>query len=242
MALRAVVIATIFGLAGGPARADPSLADLFSNAGDMNQAGARIILLVTVLALAPAFLAMVTSFTRIVVVLYFLRSGLGAQDIPPNQVLLGVALFLTFFSMRPTLQDVNEVALRPYFEGRIEADAALRNAEKPLRRFMFKHARKQDMALFVRLGRLQWPKTRADLPTSALIPAFVISELRTAFEIGFIIYLPFLVIDLVVASTLVSVGVFMLPPLVLSLPFKVLLFILVDGWRLLTTSLIAGFY
>jgi flagellar biosynthetic protein FliP len=204
--------------------------------------GAKLIILVTIMAVAPAFLAMVTSFTRIVVVLYFLRNALGAHDIPPAQVLLGLALFLTFFTMRPTLDEINDKALQPYFRHAISAETALRNAETPLRAFMFQHARTADIALFARLGKLPNVQRRGDVPTSLLIPAFIISELKTAFQIGFIIYLPFLVIDLVVASTLVSVGVFMLPPVLLSLPFKVLLFILVDGWRLLTASLVQGFY
>ncbi|MGD8239136.1 MAG: flagellar type III secretion system pore protein FliP [Armatimonadota bacterium] len=204
--------------------------------------GAKLIVLVTILALAPAFLAMVTSFTRIVVVLYFLRSALGAGDVPPSQVLLGLALFLTFFTMRPTLEQINENAVQPYLSETITAETALRNAEAPLRVFMFRHARTADIALFVRLAKLENVERRGDVPTSLLIPAFIISELLTAFQIGFIIYLPFVVIDLVVAGTLVSVGVFMLPPVLLSLPFKVLLFILVDGWRLLTASLLQGFY
>ena len=198
---------------------------------------AKLVLLVTLVAIAPAFLAMVTSFTRIVVVLFFLRAGLGTPDIPPSQVLLGLALFLTFFTMRPVLTDVHDQALQPYFRGQIGTDQAIKTAEKPLRQFMFKHARGTDIALFVRLGKLEQPRVRADLPTSALIPAFIISELRTAFIIGFIIYLPFLVIDLVVASTLVAVGAFMLPPTLLSLPFKLLVFVLVDGWYLLTAAL-----
>ena len=243
LAVRAFALTFALALCcAGPARADQTLSDLLSSRGGLDASGAKVILLVTVLALAPAFLAMVTSFTRIVVVLFFLRSALGAQDIPPNQVVLGIALFLTFFSMRPTLEEVNRAALQPYFAGKIDAGEAVRKAEGPLRSFMFRHARERDMALFVRLGKLPWPKTRGDLPTSALIPAFVIGELKTAFEIGFVIYLPFLVIDLIVASTLVSLGVFMLPPSVLSLPFKILLFILVDGWHLVTGSLVAGFY
>jgi flagellar biosynthetic protein FliP len=243
LVVKAVPAACVLALCcASPVRADQTLSDLLSSRGGLDASGAKVILLVTVLALAPAFLAMVTSFTRIVVVLFFLRSAIGAQDIPPNQVVLGIALFLTFFSMRPTLEEVNRAALQPYFAGKIDAGEAVRKAEKPLRSFMFRHARERDMALFVRLGKLPWPKRRGDLPTSALIPAFVISELKTAFEIGFVIYLPFIVIDLVVASTLVSLGVFMLPPSVLSLPFKILLFILVDGWHLVTGSLVAGFY
>ncbi|MFQ6130607.1 MAG: flagellar type III secretion system pore protein FliP [Armatimonadota bacterium] len=226
------------GLVMGPAAtAQGGIGQLLPQVGGDESATAKLILLITVVALAPAFLAMVTSFTRIVVVLYFLRSAIGAQDIPPNQVLLGLALFLTFFTMRPVLTQVHEEAIQPYFAGEVAAQQAIEAAEKPLREFMFKHARAKDISLFVRLGKLERPETRADLPTSALIPAFIISELRTAFTIGFIIYLPFLVIDLVVASTLVTVGAFMLPPVVVSLPFKLLVFVLIDGWHLLAASL-----
>ncbi len=201
----------------------------------------KLILLITVIALAPAFVAMVTSFTRIVVVLYFLRSALGTQQIPPNQVLLGLALFLTIFTMMPTLQEINRQSLQPFTKGDITPAIAIQRAEAPLRAFMFKHADDRDVSLFVRLAGLQRPKTRADVPTTVLIPAFIISELKTAFEIGFIIYIPFLVVDIVVASTLMSVGMFMLPPVLLSLPFKILLFILIDGWHLLAESLIRSF-
>lgn len=226
------------GLTWAPwAVAQGGIGELLPRVGPDESATAKFILLITVVALAPAFLAMVTSFTRIVVVLYFLRSAIGAHDIPPNQVLLGLALFLTFFTMRPVLTEVHEQAIQPYFAGKVAAQRAIESAERPLREFMFQHARPKDISLFVRLGGLEKPETRADLPTSALIPAFIISELRTAFTIGFIIYLPFLVIDLVVAGTLVSVGAFMLPPMVLSLPFKLLVFILIDGWHLLTASL-----
>jgi flagellar biosynthetic protein FliP len=203
--------------------------------------GVRLALLVLAIALGPAVLAMVTSFARIIVVLHFLRSALGTQQIPPNQVLLGLALFLTIFSMGPTLREVNDQALQPFSKGQITS-AAIQRAEAPLRAFMFKHADERDVDLFVRLGKLPRPKTRADVPTTALIPAFIISELKTAFEIGFLIYLPFLVIDLVVASTLMSMGMFMLPPVLLSLPFKILLFILIDGWHLLAESLVRSFW
>ena len=239
----AALVMTLLALLPEPALAQEGLGRLLPDFTASGEAlGAKLILLVTVLALAPAFLAMVTSFTRIVVVLYFLRSALGAADVPPNQVLLGLALFLTFFTMRPTLQEINDRAVQPYVEKRIGAEVALRNAEAPLRAFMFRHARTADIALFARLAKLGDVQRRGDVPTTLLIPAFIISELLTAFQIGFVIYLPFLVVDLVVASTLVSVGMFMLPPMVLSLPFKVLLFILVDGWRLLTASLVQGFY
>jgi flagellar biosynthetic protein FliP len=239
----AMATLVLFALQPQVAHAQEGLARLLPDLTTSGEAlGAKLIVLVTVLALAPAFLAMVTSFTRIVVVLYFLRSALGVADVPPNQVLLGLALFLTYFTMYPTLEEINEKAIQPYMDQSITAEAALRHAEAPLRTFMFRHARAADIALFARLSKLENVKRRADVPTSLLIPAFIISELLTAFKIGFIIYLPFLVIDLVVASTLVSVGVFMLPPTLLALPFKVLLFILVDGWQLLTASLVQGFY
>ena len=201
----------------------------------------KLVLLVTVIALAPAFLAMVTSFTRIIVVLYFLRSALGTQQIPPNQVLLGLALFLTVFSMMPTLTEVNEQSLQPFTKGEITSAIAIQRAEAPLRAFMFKHADDRDLALFLRLAKLERPKTRVDVPTTVLVPAFIIGELKTAFEIGFIIYIPFLIVDLVVASTLMSMGMFMLPPVLLSLPFKILLFILIDGWHLLAESIVRSF-
>ena len=211
-------------------------------AGGADPAGSlRLALLVTLIALAPAFMAMVTSFTRIIVVLYFLRSALGTQQIPPNQVLLGLALFLTVFSMGPTLKEVNERSLQPFSKGQITSALAIQRAEAPMRDFMFKHADDRDLGLFVRLAKLPRPKTRADVPTTVLIPAFIIGELKTAFEIGFLIYIPFLVIDLVVASTLMSMGMFMLPPVLLSLPFKILLFILIDGWHLLAESLVRSF-
>lgn len=201
----------------------------------------KILMILTVLTLAPAILIMMTGFTRIIVVLSFLRQALGTAQMPPNQLLVGLALFLTFFVMRPVFEDVNTKALRPYLAGTISQDKAVDEALVPLRRFMFNQTRDADLALFVRLSKIETPKTRVDVPTMVLIPAFVISELKTAFQIGFIIYLPFLVIDMVVSAVLMAMGMMMLPPVVISLPFKIMLFVLVDGWTLLVGSMVQSF-
>lgn len=201
----------------------------------------QIVALLTVLTLAPAILVMLTSFTRIVVVLSFVRSALALQQMPPNQVIIGLALFLTFFTMAPTWQAVYEQGLQPYLAGELsEADAYAR-AVAPLRDFMLQHTRERDLELFVEMSGSPRPVTEDDLPTHILVPAFVISELRTAFQLGFILFIPFLVIDMVVASTLMSMGMLMLPPVMISLPFKVLLFVMVDGWHLITRSLLVSF-
>ena len=201
----------------------------------------QIILLLTVLTLAPAILLMMTSFTRLIVVFSLLRQALGVQQAPPNQVLVGLALFLTFFIMSPALTNINETALKPYMQGTISQEAAFTGAIKPLRDFMLKNTREKDMELFLRLSKAETPKTKEEIPTLALIPAFVTSELKTAFQIGFLIYLPFLVIDMVVASVLMSMGMMMLPPVMVSMPFKLMLFVLVDGWYLLVGSLVQSF-
>jgi len=200
----------------------------------------QIVLLLTVLTLAPSILIMMTSFTRIVIVLAFLRNALGLQQMPPNQVLIGLALFLTFYIMAPVGYDINNNAIKPYVEGQINQYEAYERAIKPLKSFMLRQTRQNDLALFVNLAKIKADKVE-DLPMRVVIPAFIISELKTAFEIGFIIYIPFLVIDIIVASVLMSMGMFMLPPVLISLPFKVLLFILVDGWNLVVKSLILGF-
>lgn len=201
----------------------------------------QIIALLTVLSLAPAILILMTCFTRIIVVLSFLRSALATQQMPPNQVLIGLALFLTFFIMSPIWAEVNQNALEPYLNSEITQEEAFEAGMAPLREFMFKQTREKDLALFVNLAGLPQPNTVDDIPTSALIPAFAISELNTAFQIGFIIYIPFIIIDMVVASTLMSMGMLMLPPMMISLPFKLLLFILVDGWNLLVQTLVTSF-
>lgn len=201
----------------------------------------QILFGLTVLTLAPSILILMTSFTRIIIVLSFLRSALATQQMPPNQILIGLALFLTFFTMSPYLNEMNDHALQPYLAGTIDQPTALTEAMKPLRTFMFKQTRENDIALFVNLADGPRPASQEEVPTMTLIPAFVISELKTAFQIGFLIYIPFIVIDMVVASTLMSMGMMMVPPSMISLPFKVLLFVLVDGWHLLIQSLITSF-
>lgn len=201
----------------------------------------QIVLLLTVISMAPAILLMMTSFTRIVIVFSLLRQALGVQQAPPNQVLIGLALFLTFFIMSPALQKINENALKPYTAGTIGQEAAFANAIDPLRSFMLKNTREKDVELFVKLSKSAQPEKKEDISTIVLIPAFVTSELKTAFQIGFLIYLPFLVIDMVVASVLMSMGMMMLPPVMISLPFKLMLFVLVDGWYLLVGSLVQSF-
>ncbi|MBN1476917.1 flagellar type III secretion system pore protein FliP [Candidatus Sumerlaeota bacterium] len=203
--------------------------------------GLKLLALLTVLAMVPSFLMMVTSFTRIVVVLSFVRRAMGVNEVPPTPVILGLALFLTFFVMAPVLTEINEIALQPYLNEEIGPGEALGQAEGPLREFMMEQTRRRDLALFVRLSRIDPPATPEDVPFHVLVPAFMISELKTAFTIGFMIYIPFLVIDMVVSSILLSMGMLMLPPILISLPFKVILFVLVDGWNLIIGSLIAGY-
>ncbi|AFK86802.1 MULTISPECIES: flagellar type III secretion system pore protein FliP [Thermoanaerobacterium] len=200
----------------------------------------QIVLLLTVLTLAPSILIMMTSFTRIIVVLSFLRNALGLQQMPPNQVLIGLALFLTFFIMAPVGAQINKDSIQPYMQGKITPQEAYVKARDPLKSFMLKQTRKNDLNLFISLSKLK-VKSVNDVPLRVVIPSFIISELKTAFEIGFIIYIPFLIIDMVVASVLMSMGMFMLPPVLISLPFKLLLFILVDGWNILVKSLVIGF-
>ena len=202
----------------------------------------QLLLLIGGISLVPALLFTVTGFTRILIVLGFIRSGLGTPTAPPNQVLVGIALFLTIFVMAPTFNAINTQAIKPLRAEKISQETALKRAEGPMREFMFDQTRSKDIALFAKLAKLDQPKTRADVPTWTLIPAFVISELKTAFQIGFLIFLPFLVIDLVVSSTLMSMGMVMLPPVFISLPFKILLFVLVDGWNLVTSSLVSSFH
>ena len=202
----------------------------------------QLLILVGAVTLVPALLFCVTGFTRILVVLGFIRTGLGTPTAPPNQVLIGIALFLTIFVMAPTFTKVKTDAIDPLTKNQITQAEALDRGQKPLREFMFRQTRTKDLALFVNLSKLKRPQTRADVPTYVLIPAFIISELKTAFQIGFLIFLPFLVIDLVVSSTLMSMGMMMLPPVFISLPFKILLFVLVDGWDLVTRSLVESFH
>lgn len=201
----------------------------------------QIFLLLTVMSLAPGLLIMTTSFTRIVVVLSFLRTAMGTQAAPSNQIILALAMFLTFFIMTPVWQQINKDAYQPWKAQQISQEQAMERAVKPVRNFMLSQTREKDLALFVSLSKLQRPKNAEDIPTLTIIPAFMISELRTAFQIGFLIYIPFIVVDMVVASVLMSMGMMMLPPVMISLPFKILLFVLVDGWGLVISSLVKSF-
>jgi len=203
----------------------------------------QILLLIGGISVLPAILFTVTGFTRILIVLGFIRNALGTQSTPPNQVLVGIALFLTLFVMAPTISAIKKDAYEPLVHHQITTAQALQRGEEPLREFMFKQTRTQDLSLFVNMAKLKrQPRTRAQVPTYVLIPAFILSELKTAFQIGFLVFLPFLLIDLIVSSTLMSMGMVMLPPSFISLPFKILLFVLVDGWDLVTHSLVQSFH
>lgn len=201
----------------------------------------QIIFLITILSLAPAILILLTSFTRIIIVFSFLRNAMGTQQMPPNQVLVGLALFLTFFIMSPVFSEINSKALTPYLDNKINFTTALAEAKKPLRKFLLSNTRKKDVLMFLEISNYERPKTADDIPDLVLIPAFVVSELQTAFEMGFLLFLPFLIIDFVVASVLLSMGMMMLPPVMISLPFKILLFVLVDGWSLIIGSIVKSF-
>ncbi len=203
--------------------------------------GLQILILLTVLTLAPAILIMATAFTRIVIVLSLTRQAIGSPQLPPNQVVVGLSLILTFFVMAPTFQQINEEALQPYFQGQMSQELALGKAVEPIRVFMFRQVQEKDVELFMGLANLPQPKNSLDVPTHVLLPAFIISELKTAFQLGFIIFLPFLIIDVVVSSVLVSMGMLFLPPTTISLPFKIVLFVLIDGWHLISRALVAGF-
>ncbi|MEA1899913.1 MAG: flagellar type III secretion system pore protein FliP [Thermodesulfobacteriota bacterium] len=225
----------------------PALAPFFSigldKAVDPGQVSVvlEIFLLLTVLSLAPAILIMLTSFTRIVIVLSVLRQAIGTHQMPPNQIIIGLALFLTFFIMTPVWHDINQNALQPYLDKKITQQQALESASQPLRSFMFKQTKEKDLALLVDIADIERPRNVDDVPISVLIPSFIISELKTAFQIGFLLYVPFLIIDMVVASVLLSMGMMMLPPIMISLPFKLMLFVLADGWYLIVGSLVKSF-
>lgn len=222
----------------------PTLSISLGHAGNPQDwfTGLKIVAALTVLALAPSILVMMTAFTRILVVFAFLRQALGTQQTPPNQILVGLALFMTVFIMTPVWHKIDTTALTPYLNEEISQPVAFKRAEAPLRDFMLRQTREDDLLLFLHAAREKKPKTSAQTPMQILIPAFVISELRTAFEIGFLIYIPFVVLDLVVASVLMSMGMLMLPPVMISLPLKIILFVLVDGWHLITASLIQSFH
>ncbi len=201
----------------------------------------EILLLFTILSVAPAILLMTTCFTRLVVAFSFLKQAMGTQQMPPSQVLIGLSLFLTFFIMMPVFTQMNKTAIQPYLAEDINAEEALQESVKPLRKFMFSQTREKDLALFLSMAGKPKPQNREEVSTAILIPAFMISELKTAFQIGFVLFLPFLIIDMVVASVLLSMGMMMLPPIMVSLPFKLLLFVLVDGWYLIVGSLVKSF-
>lgn len=201
----------------------------------------KLLILLTVLSLAPGILILLTSFTRVVIVLSFVRTGLGTNQTPPAQIIIGLALFITFFIMAPTFSQVHEEALQPLFNDEIGLEEAYSRAAVPFKEFMAKHTRQKDLALFLDYAQSEAPEAIEDIPMTALIPAFVLSELKTAFQMGFMIFIPFLVIDMIVASVLMSMGMMMLPPVMISLPFKILLFVLVDGWYLVIGSLLKSY-
>ena len=215
--------------------------DILNNEPENVATTIQLIILLTILTLAPSILVLMTSFTRIIIVLSFVRTGLATQQMPPNQVLIGLALFLTFFIMAPVFSEVNETALTPLMQGEITQEEALELASIPMKEFMAKHTREKDLALFMNYAGMERPETIQDIPLTALVPAFAISELKTAFQIGFLIFVPFLVIDMIVASVLMAMGMMMLPPVMIALPFKILLFVLVDGWYLIVQSLLLSF-
>lgn len=216
--------------------------DIFSSSDPTNIAtSVKLLLLLSIFSLAPGILILMTSFTRIIIVLSFVRTSLATQQMPPNQVLIGIALFMTFFIMAPTFTEVYEQGLSPLFSEEITLDEAYDNASVPLKEFMAQHTRQKDLQLFLNYTEAEAPATVQDIPLTTLVPAFAISELKTAFQMGFMIFIPFLIIDMAVASILMSMGMMMLPPVMISLPFKILLFVLVDGWYLVTQSLLGGF-
>ena len=202
----------------------------------------QLVILLTILSLAPGLLLLMTSFTRVVIVLSLIRHALGTTTMPPNQIIVGLSLFLTFFIMSPVINRVNNEALKPYYEEHISGEAAMTKAVVPIKEFMLKQVREKDLALFIKIAKEERPAKPEDVSMMTLIPAFAISELKTAFQIGFMIYLPFLILDMVVASVLLSMGMMMLPPIMVSLPFKLLLFVLVDGWHLIVGSLVQSFH
>ncbi|MGI9659187.1 MAG: flagellar type III secretion system pore protein FliP [Gaiellaceae bacterium] len=201
----------------------------------------QVLVLLTLVTILPGILLTLTGFTRILIVLGFVRNALGTPTMPPNQVLVGIAFFLTLFVMGPTFTKVHNTAIKPFLNDKVTQQEAINRGLEPVRGFMFKQTRDSELGLFVKLAKEERPETRADVPTRVLVPAFVLSELKTAFQIGFLIFVPFLIIDMVVASTLMSMGMMMLPPILISLPFKILLFVLVDGWHLVVESIVNSF-
>jgi flagellar biosynthesis protein FliP len=240
---RLVWALAILVVAAGPAAgAQPSSVELNVDGVGAVSAPLQIVLLLTLLSFVPAVLVTMTSFTRIVIVFHFLRQALGTQEMPPNQILIGLALFLTVFIMAPVGAQVNELAIEPAVAGRITVTEALERAAPPMREFMLRQTRERDLALFVELGKLPRPATPDDLPMRVVIPAFAISEMKTGFQMGFFLFIPFLLIDLIVATTLLSMGMMQLPPAMISLPFKLMLFVMIDGWNLVVGSVVRSFF
>ncbi|MGI6083807.1 MAG: flagellar type III secretion system pore protein FliP [Acetivibrionales bacterium] len=243
-----IIILLCFGLLGTIAFAAPGIS-ISDNGITINStedpaeisASIKLLLILTVLSVLPSILIMMTSFTRIVIVLSFLRNSMGTQQMPPNQVVIGLALFLTFFIMSPVMADINQNALVPFTENQITIEEAIDTSGVIIKNSMLNHTRDKDIALFASIANVEPPEKLTDLPLTVVTPAFMISELNTAFRMGFMLYIPFLVIDMVVASTLMSMGMMMLPPVMISMPFKILLFLLVDGWNLLTETIIKSF-
>ena len=238
-----LALAGIAGLVAGsaPAAAQSLTLDLGEGGGAATARIVQLVALITVLSLAPSLLIMMTSFTRIVIVLSFVRTALGTQQTPPNQVLVSLALFLTAFIMMPTFEAAYDQGIKPLIEGEIEEFEAFERTMVPIRQFMLRQVREQDVALFVDMAGIPDEEVRAEVPMRVLIPAFMISELRRAFEIGFLIFVPFLIIDMVVASVLMALGMMMLPPIIIALPFKIIFFVLVDGWFMVAGSLMRSF-
>lgn len=236
------------GLTNGLTQRTPTMTEpngfsiIYNNNEGQLSSNIRILLVLTVIALVPSILVMLTSFTRIVVVLHFLRQAIGTQTAPPNQVMIGLALFLTVFIMQPVFTQINDTAIKPFDEGQITQEQAIEIGQKPLREFMYAQTQTKDINMFLEINGIESVESYDDVDLTILIPAFILSELRTAFIIGFLIYIPFIVIDMVVASTLMSMGMMMLPPTTISMPFKILLFILADGWNLVVGSLVKTFY
>ncbi len=243
LALVLLVLMPNPGMAQTPGGAVPLLSIDMDKTPDAGKVGVvmQIFLLLTVLSLAPSILVMVTSFTRIAIVLSLLRQAIGSNQLPPNQIIIGLSLFLTFFIMTPVWQNVHQQALKPYLASEISAQEALSKAVAPVRKFMIRQTREKDLAMLIEVAKLERPKNIDDVPLQVLIPSFIISELKTAFQIGFMLYVPFLIIDMVVASVLLSMGMMMLPPVMVSLPFKLMIFVLTDGWFMIVGSLVKSF-
>jgi flagellar biosynthetic protein FliP len=237
----AVIAATVLLLAPAVWAAPPTDLNLKLEGIGTVSAPLQIVVLLTLLSFLPAALVIMTSFTRIVIVFHFLRQALGTQEMPPNQILIGLTLFLTAFIMAPVASQINERAVQPTLAGRMTIGDAIEQGAPPLRDFMLKQTRPADLALFVEMGHLERPQSPSDLPMRVVIPAYAISELKTGFQMGFFLFVPFLLIDLVVSTTLLSMGMLQLPPAMISLPFKVLLFVMVDGWNLLVSSIVRSF-